>query len=314
MTTTINLSKVPQTQAGVTDLGLLALSGAQAQGAVVGLQHNTAATLAEALYDYTGDPATPAVRGKQALLTAQLLLIKTTSSAAEVALKAGRDYCRTGMGILKPILGQRWNGAWIAAGFSAGSLAVPRMPLSMLLQFRSYLETNPARESATIGFTAAQAQARVAAIQAAVQARETAKGARWSVKAARDASFRTLRQSLIGLRAELAQLLSPEDDRWYAFGFQRPADGHKPAPVTGLVLLPIGSGTVFASWEASTRAQDYRVTWKPTASSDPATEVGLFAETQATLMSLPAGVPITVAVSARNSSGETAPTEAAVTL
>jgi hypothetical protein len=231
-----------------------------------------------------------------------------------VALKAGRDFCRTGTGVLRPILGQRWNGAWIAAGFTEGSLAVPRVPLSMLLQFRSYLETFPAWESASIGFTAALAQARVAAIQSAVLARETAKGARWSVKAERDAAFQALRKRLSGLRAELGQLLSREDDRWYAFGFRRPADGKQPLPVMELVLLPIGSGTVMATWAVSSYATNYRVTWKPTASSDPATEVGLFAETQAVLTGLPAGVPITVAVSARNESGETTPTEAAVTL
>ena len=56
------------------------------------------------------------------------------------------------------------------------------------------------------------------------------------------------------------------------------------------------------------------MTWKPTASIDPATEVGLFADTQATLTSLPAGVPLTIGVSARNDAGETAATEANVTL
>ena len=133
-----------------------------------------------------------------------------------------------------------------------------------------------------------------------------AKAARVQRKTERDASFKKLRGRLSGLRGELEQLLEDEDGR--------PIDGHKPTPVTALVLLPVGSGTAVATWEPSARAQDYRVTWKPTASSDPATEVGLFAETQAVLTSLPAGVPITVAVSARNGSGETAPTEAAVTL
>jgi len=309
-----NKNTIPQSYVKLINLALFAHTGIQAHGATIGLQHTTAADLLTDFHNLDGDPATPAVPGKQDLLTAQLLLIKTSSAAAEVAMKAGRDFCHAGIGVLKPILGQRWSGAWMAAGFTAGSLAVPRVPLSMLLQLRGYLETNPAREVGSLGFTGAQAQAKVTAIQAAVQARETAKGARWSAKAARDEAFQAVRKRLMGLRLELTQLLSKEDDRWYAFGFHRPADGSKPAPVTGLTLLPVGSGTVFATWEPSVRAENYRVTWKPTASSDPATEVGLFAETQATLTSLPAGVPITVAVSARNNSGETAATEAAVTL
>ena len=309
-----NNNTIPQSYVKLINLALFAHPGIQEHGASIGLEHTTAAGLLTDFHNLVGDPATPAIPGKQDLLTAQLLVIKQNSVAVDVALKAGRDFCRAGTGVLKPILGQRWNGAWMTAGFTAGSLAVPHVPLSMLLQFRSYLETNPAREVVSLGFTAAQAQAKVTAIQAAVLARETAKGARWSVKAARDEALLALRKRLVGLRLELTQLLSKEDDRWYAFGFRRPADGSQPSPVTELTLLPLGSGTVLATWAASTNATNYRVTWKPIASSDPATEVGLFAETQAVLSGLPAGVPITVGVSARNGSGETAPTEAAVTL
>jgi hypothetical protein len=312
MNTILSTTIVPQSQEGAINLALIAATGATAHEVAIGIEHNTAAAIIGDTHALTGNPATPLVPGKQALLNAQLLAIKTTQAAAQVALKDGRHFCQSALGLLKPVLGARWNGNWNAAGFTAGSLRVPTLPLTLLLQLRAYYEANPARESGT--HTAAGAQARVVAIQNAIQARDTAKGARWSVKASRDAAFKALRKRLIGLRAELTQLLSPEDDRWYAFGFRRPADGKQPTPVEGLVLLPIGSGTVFASWEASTRAQDYRVTWKPTESSDPETEAGLFAETQATLMSLPAGVPITIAVSARNGSGETAPTEAAVTL
>jgi hypothetical protein len=84
--------------------------------------------------------------------------------------------------------------------------------------------------------------------------------------------------------------------------------------VTGVVITPAGSGLVLVTWEPSARATNYRVTWKPTSSSDPATEVGLFTEPQAVIDSLPSGVPITIAVSARNESGETLPTEAAIAL
>jgi len=139
-----------------------------------------------------------------------------------------------------------------------------------------------------------------------------ARNLRIDLKAARDEALKELRQRLIGLRGELDQILEDDDGRWYDFGFYRPADGKQPSPVAGLVLTPGGAGIVLASWAASSLAVNYRVTWKPTSSSGEPTEVGLVGETQFALTSLPSGVPITIGVSARNDSGETAPTEAAI--
>jgi hypothetical protein len=39
----------------------------------------------------------------------------------------------------------------------------------------------------------------------------------------------TGRSRLSGLRGELTQLLDPNDDRWYAFGFDKPSDPSTPA-------------------------------------------------------------------------------------
>jgi hypothetical protein len=53
-----------------------------------------------------------------------------------------------------------------------------------------------------------------------------------------------------------------------------------------------------------------RVVWRPS-SSGAETEAGAVTKTQFALTGQPSGVPIIVGVSARNNSGETAPTEAA---
>ena len=111
---------------------------------------------------------------------------------------------------------------------------------------------------------------------------------------------------------KLLPALAQDDGRWYDFGFRRPADGQQPAPVTDLVLTPGGAGIVLASWAASTNAENYRVTWKPTSSGGEPTEVGLTAETQFALTGLPSGVPIRVGVSARNAAGETLATEVTI--
>ena len=311
MTTT---NKIPQSQALLLNLALLARAGAQAHGVATGLEHNPAALLDADYFDFAGNPATPEVLGKQALLNAQLLAIKTAGTALQTALKNGRKYCLTGFGLLKPVIGHRWNGDWNVAGFTAGNLAVPRLPLSTLEQFRAYLVANPARESVSSGFTAAAAQTHVAAIQAAIQARDTAKGLRWTAKAARDASFKQIRKRLSDLRNELSQLLPSTDPRWYALGFRRPADGSMPSPVTDLVLTPAGPAVVLVQWGLSSLAENYRVTWHISGSSAEPTEVGLFADRQCSIVGLPSGANIVVGVSARNESGETAPTEKLITV
>ena len=310
----MKLTIIPQTKAPAIELGYHALAGAIAHEVAVNLKQNTAAGLAADLYDLMGDPATPAVLGKQALLSGHLNAIQLARSTAKTALKDGRTFCQTGFGILRPVLGNRWNSNWNAAGFTEQSLAVPAVPLQLLAQFRAYLTANPTRESASNGFTAVLAQARLAAIQNTIQARETTVGQRWSIKAARDAAFKQLRKRLSGLRGELEQLLTPTDDRWYAFGFARPADGKVPPKVDDLSLVPQLAGSVQAFWSGSALAENYRVVWRYATppSGATSTQVGLFADEQCLITGLPSGANVIVAVSARNNAGETQPTEAAI--
>ena len=84
------------------------------------------------------------------------------------------------------------------------------------------------------------------------------------------------------------------------------------AQVTGLVLTPAGAGKVFVEHEASVCALDYQVSWKPQDGSGNPTVVGLFADLTLTLSGLPTGLAVVVSVTARNSAGETQPTEATI--
>ena len=305
---------VPAAVDAVISLGSKMLTGAQTVGDAINLEQNTAPKIAVDLYDLSGDPATPLVPGKQAKHAAQKLAVKAANDAARAAAHNGREYCRLAIGVLKPVLGNRWTTLWNAAGFVAPSLAVPRDPVPMLIRFREYFNANAAREVVALNVTAARAQLRVTEIQQAHVALANARNLKIDLKAARDASLAKLRKRLIGLRSELEQLLEDDDGRWYDFGFFRPADRQQPAPVTGLVLTPAGAGTVIASWSPSSNATNYRVSWKPTSSSGEPTEVGLFADPQAVISGLPTGVPLTIAVSARNSAGETAATEGSIAL
>ena len=223
----------PKSNADVTNLGVLALAGAEAHGEDVRLRHNTALHIRGDLFALIGNPETPGVPGAQARLAAQLRLMRETYATLQTVLRAARTFCFTGIGLLRPRFGKRWNSDWQAAGFNGGSLAVSAVPLAMLTEFRRFLAGSP-DAVAEYGFTAEDAQRHIDAIQAATLARANARGARWSIKRERDAVFQRLRKRLSNLRAELAVLLPPTDDRWYAFGFRRPADGQGPEPVRRL--------------------------------------------------------------------------------
>ena len=303
---------IPKGLDDVLRLGDKAVTGALARGAAIPLVINTAPLLRATFYDLAGDPATPHIPGKQAQYAAHLTVVANAYAAGRVAVDAGRKFCQLAVSILKPVLGNQWNAQWIAAGFTAPSLEVPRDPVALLHFLRAYFNANPGREVTALEVSAATAQFRLTVIEQSKLAITQAIGLRATLKKARDAALAALRKRLSGLRAELDQLLEKTDGLWYAFGFHRPVDGRKPAPVKELNVEPVGPGAAHATWKPAALAGDYRVEWKIEGSSDPAVSAGLFADLQATLIGLPIGARIIISVTARNRSGETAPIEAAI--
>ena len=309
MTMNINSHAIPRPQAPLTKLGLRALSGAEAHGAAIDLEHNTSVEIAADQFDLTGNPATPLVPGKQAIYNAKKEALKTAYTVANAARNAGREFCRQSINLLKGVLGTTYNSNWEVAGFLGGSLEVPRHPVPMLLQVRQYFERFPARENAPLNLTAAQAQAKVAAIQAAELGVATAKSERIAAKTARDAAQDALFNRLSDLRGELEQLLEDDDGRWYKFGFHRPIDGRMPEPVSDIVLTVLAPGVLSVTWATARRAQSYRVQWRVAGGSSETTEIGLFYDRQCTIGGLPAATTVAILISGRNAAGETAPTE-----
>jgi hypothetical protein len=312
MTINLNTNKVPTAMIPLINLGRTAHAGAVTFGGPAGLQHNPASKIAINLYDVIGDPATPLIPGKKALYDAQVVAVGDAYAAKREAIADGRDFCRHAINLLRPILGNEWNTAWQAAGFHQPSLALPRQPAAMLSSLRAYFNAHAAHENSAAGITAVAAETAADAIDSAILSVATAKNLRVQYKAARDAALDALHDRLCGLRGELDQLLEDDDGRWYQFGFHRPADGKIPVPVTGLTLNPGGAGIVLVSWASSPLATNYRVTWKPSSSSDPVIDAGLFPGTECVLTDLPSTVPIIVAVSARNGAGETTQTEVSI--
>jgi len=297
---------IPRNYNQIVHLARNALAGAREEGESVGLVHNPAPKIEADFHFLTGNPVTPAIPGAQAQLGAHLVILKDAYQERREAVKNGREFCQLAIALLKPALGKTWNTAWQAAGFTQSSLAVPREPIAMLTNLRAFLGTNPALENPLAQITATHAETLAAAIDQATVSIAAARDLRLRLKATRDAAQRRLRKRLSALRAELEQLLLPDDGRWYDFGFSRPADGRMPAPVPEVVATPAGESSILVQWSASALAKNYRVTWKVLDDSAAmAKEAGIFIDRQCIITEIPREAAIGIGVSARNAAGET---------
>jgi hypothetical protein len=313
----IKLNTIPTAQAPLVTLATKALAGAISIGTPVGLLHHPAAAIAPDVHDYIGDPGagapgSPPAIGKRGVYNQAKADAAVARALARTAAETGGAFCSKALGLLKPAFGYQWNPNWSAAGFTMGTLARPRNPIALLLELRAFFRANPGKESAEQVITAARADLLLTQLQTEQVAESGAKAALLAAKVARDISYVALRSRLSGLRVELGELLEDDDARWYQFGFKRPADGRIPSLVEDVVLSPAGIAAVRVEWGMSSLAENYRVIWRLAGSTGEPTEIGLFTDRQCTIAGLPSGANIVVGVSARNGSGETEPTEAAI--
>jgi hypothetical protein len=301
--------KIPTSIPALVALSGRSYSGALALGVILTIAQNTAPRILADRIDLVGEAgATPTIRGKEAEWQLKREALKTAQATRRATKKEARGFWSDAVDVLKVHLGRTWNPAWEAAGFTKGTLSTGKGdPAPMLLRIRAYLRDHAAHENAPLNITAAEADVQIAALQTAEQGVDAATVASKQAAADRKASVKRLTKRLSGLREELDQLLAPDDLRWYEFGFSRPIDVRMPEDVTGLTATPAQPGQVLVQHEASARALDYRVSWKPQLASGDPTEVGLFADLSVPLNGLPSGTTIVVFVTARNDAGETLP-------
>lgn len=297
------------------------LSGLLEIGDVLNITHNPANLLSAELYDLIGhpgdadaEPPVPAVEGKQALYIQARLNHTVARAVLREASEAGREFVGHAIDSLKPVLGRSWNSKWSAAGFSSGSLRVPREPWLTLAHLEAYFRDYPAYETPDREITAEKAEELLVAIEAAQGDVDNSRMLETLAKQTRDAALATLRRRMVGLRAELDGVLSDDDARWYRFGLRRPVDGETPDLIEELWVTPGAAGQVIVEWSRARLADNYRVSWR-LASDGPEvepTEVGLFSDQMAVISGLGSEAVIVVIVTARNASGESAPAEAEI--
>ena len=293
-----------------------AADGAAKYGVLLGLKQNPEAAIRTDLTALIGTPAgpnniPPAVPGLKALWNEAKSDKVAMTAALRSAESNGRTLAMACIGALKPAFGTRWNSAWNAAGFTAGSLEVPAHPQPLLLQLRAFYGKNPAREVKSVNgidCTAAACQAAADAIEAANTASSQSNKDAGDAQAALQAGIDAGRARLIGLEAELEQLMDDNDTRWLAFGFDMPGHSGSPDVPQNLTVTPgaAGSHTLFVHCDDARRADGYRFTVTNAADNSELAE-DLAQDAEDTFSNLTSGTKVNVTVTARNQTGESQP-------
>ena len=294
-------------------------NGAETHGTDVGLKHITAALLLAAKDNLAGRPAgpnnnPPALPGLKVLWESARGTKTTKTAALRNACSNGRAQASACIDSLKPAFGKHYNTAWQANGFSGNSLAIAVNPSTMLLELGAFYRQNPTRENPQAEpypLTAAACQAAADAIEtantASNQSNVDAATAHKNYETALDEGYNLLSN----LRLELSQILSDDDERWYAFGFDRPGDPERPMVPENLNVVQgaPGSRMLIAHWDRPRDGDSFRVRAVNKATGDKVVEF-IVTESEAVLRDLPANTTLDITVCARNTTGgQSAPCE-----
>ena len=285
-----------------------AADGAQQHEAAIGLLQNKEAAIRNDRAALTG--AETDALAKRAAKSAATAALRTADSNGKTFIAL---FVRTG----KVTIASDWNTTWGQAGFPVGTLAIPATPdarFALLDMMRNFLGNNAQYETTVqnhpeLSVTNAIANVIYNALSGARSAANQANTDNGNSLATRDAAKAALRERLSGLREELGQLLDDDDPRWYAFGFNRPADPETPGVPDGLVITNgvAGSGTLIVDWNDSRRATGYKIFALANGATQPV-EFGLFSDSQA-VITLPAGTVAQITIAARNDHGYSAPSD-----
>jgi hypothetical protein len=306
------MNDIPRSYDPLVQLLADAADGAHTHGAAIGLVHNDETHIRTDLIALVGKPAaggSPAVPGFKAAWNVAQTNKSAQTAALRTAQSNARLYVRTCIRSLFPVLGESWNADWNAAGFTGGSLAVPANPMTLLQQMRAYYAANPTRESVVQGINcnAATCEATAQTIDDAESASNQSNTDSGMAQANYQNGLAAARARLTGLRNELSQLIKDDDDRWYAFGFDKPSDPSTPEVPANLTAVAgaAGSKTVIGDWDDARRADSYRFRAVTKADNkEVANEIVQDSQISLALTKAAAGAVVLLTVTGRNAAGE----------
>lgn len=315
----MNSNATPTIRTVLTALAGKIHQGQIAIGASVGLHHHTAATMNAAILKLTGDPA--AAAGSAANKGSQLLYRDCVAATGEA--EAGLRELSSGAvklwlegykKVMEGVHGKKPNDGWVAAGFSAGSTAVPEKHdarHALLAAARAYLENHatyeaslPQKDGPALAITAAQAEVlhgQMTTQFALINTRATEQA---ECKQVRDADVKALYKEVSGTIAELRGLLSDTDPRWETFGLNIPANPNPPQGVGALTLSAAGAGRVLVAWPYAVRAEYYRIFLQRVGIDAEPVNIADAKDLEYTIKDLAPGTVIKVTVVSANEGGE----------
>ena len=176
----------------------------------------------------------------------------------------------------------------------------------MLQAYKAFYVANPTRENLGSNLTATQAQALYDQLNAAANDVAVKRAQNQILKGLRDDASTQMQKRVRDVIRELEMKLDPLDPRWVAFGFNIPGAQATPDVPENLLAILIGPTAAALKWDASARADYYRVWKKVHGTNDDYVAAGSPADLDFTLENLPAGSTIDIVVTAVNSGGESA--------
>ena len=305
--------KIPESFEPLVQLMENAADGAAKYGEIIKLKQNDETAIRLDLTGLIGVPAgpggvPPAIPGLKSLWNTAKSNKTAKTAGLGTAEGNGRALATMCIASLKPVLGNQWNSAWNAAGFVSGSLAVPAHPQPLLLLLSGYYTDNLSREVKAVNGIDCTAVACTAASDAIVAAQTASNRSNTDAGTAQSNlqdGINVARARMMGLQAELGQLLDDNDPRWLAFGFDMP--GHTPGPDVPQNLTvtagAAGSQTLYVHCDDARRADGYRFIVRNAADGSDIAEL-LTTDPEATFTGLVSGTKVSVTVTARNSTGE----------
>jgi hypothetical protein len=274
-----------------------AAAGAGTHGATIPLLVNTQANI-------TAD-VNPVLDALAAYGAAKSVL-KARHGVVQEKTKVGRLFLTVSRDSFKPTLGFEYNRLWDETGLegSLGITALDSVVLPLLKSFERFMTDHPEMEVAAKNITADRASELFEELKAARILVNEQQNVLSDALALRNTRVRALRTRVRGLINELAQKMGPLDNRWLAFGLNKPGAAETPDPVQNLVATVIGPGVVAMKWDAAARAKYYHVYKKVLGVDVAPVLVGSPADIDFNLEGLPAGKTIEIYVTAVNTGGD----------
>jgi hypothetical protein len=208
--------------------------------------------------------------------------------------------------LLKPHLGTRHSVAWIETGLMK-SLAMPTESdnlLGMLNGMAAYLRAHPEHENAQVNVLAERFTQLAVALAAAEAAIYAQKSMYALALTARNGKAKQIRHMLAALIKALRIPLDPMDDRYIAFGFNRPGQKATPPAPEKVEAIVTEENAITVEWPKTPRARYYRVWARVIGVDQELIPVGTPSDPDFALESPPRNVEMEIAVSAVNDGGE----------